>query len=51
LMAQTHHRLGEEMARLEGRYAHVHRETIGTRHDDATGEAWLHGCFEYTLYR
>ena len=51
LMAQTRHRLTEEIARLVGRYAHVREESIDTRHDDATGEAWLHGRFGYTLYR
>jgi hypothetical protein len=51
LMARTRHRLGEEIARLGGRYAHVYKETIDTRHDEATGEAWLRGRFEYTLYR
>lgn len=51
LMAQTRHRLAEEIARLGGRYVHVRTESIDTRHDDATGEAWLHGRFEYTLYR
>ena len=51
LMAETRRRLGEEMARLGGRYVHVREESIDTRHDDATGEAWLHGRFGYTLYR
>ena len=51
LMSRTRHRLAEEIARLGGRYAHVRTESIDTRHDDATGEAWLHGRFEYTLYR
>ena len=51
LMSQTDHRLVEEIARLGGRYAHVRTESIDTHHDDATGEAWLHGRFEYTLYR
>ena len=51
LMAQTRHRLTEEMARLGGRYVHVREESIDTRHDDATGETWLHGRFGYTLYR
>ena len=51
LMAQTRHRLTEEMARLGGRYVHIRQESIDTRRDDATGEAWLHGRFEYTLYR
>lgn len=51
LMAQARHRLIEEMARLGGRYVHVRQEAIEPHHDDATGEAWLHGRFGYTLYR
>jgi hypothetical protein len=51
LMAQTRHRLAEEIARLGGRYAHIREESIDARHDDATGETWLHGRFGYTLYR
>ena len=51
LMAETRRRLGEEMVRLGGRYVHVREESIDTKHDDATGEAWLHGRFGYTLYR
>jgi hypothetical protein len=51
LIAQTRERLAEETARLGGRYAHVLDESIDTRHDAATGEAWLHGRFTYMLYR
>ncbi len=51
LMTQTRERLAEEIARLGGRYAHVLGESIGTRHDAVTGEAWLHGRFTYMLYR
>jgi hypothetical protein len=51
LMANAAARLGQEIARLGGDYAHVHDESIETRHDDATGEAWLYGCFSYMLYR
>jgi hypothetical protein len=51
LMAQTRLRLAEEISRLGGRYARVREESIDTRHDDSTGEAWLHGRFGYTLYR
>ena len=36
---------GNEITRLGGHYAHVHDESINTRHDEAAGEAWLHGCF------
>jgi hypothetical protein len=51
LMANARIRLGEEMARLGGRCAHVLRESIETHHNPATGEVWLHGCFTYELYR
>jgi hypothetical protein len=44
-------RLEQEIARLDGQYAHILDETIDTRHDGATGEAWLHGRFTYMLYR
>jgi hypothetical protein len=50
-MASAHGRLAQEIARLGGDYAHVHDESIDTRHDDATGEAWLHGRFSYMLFR
>jgi hypothetical protein len=51
LMANTHARLAQEIARLGGHYAHVSDESIDARHDDAAGEAWLHGRFSYMLYR
>jgi hypothetical protein len=51
LMANTRARLTDEIARLGGRYAHVLGESIDTRHDESTGEAWLHGTFTYMLYR
>jgi hypothetical protein len=51
LMANAKTRLREEIARLGGRCAHVLSESIETRHNPATGEAWLHGCFTYMLYR
>lgn len=50
LMAQAAERVAVEVTRLGGRYAHVHGESIGARHDDAAGEAWLHGTFTYVLY-
>ena len=40
-----------EVARLGGDFAHVHDEVIVPKHDDAAGEAWLHGRFSYMLYR
>ena len=51
LMTNTHARLAQEIARLGGDYAHVHEESIDSRHDYALGEAWLHGRFSYMLYR
>jgi hypothetical protein len=51
LMAQAGRRLEQEIARLGGHYAHVHDESIDSRHDDALNEAWLHGRFTYVLYR
>jgi hypothetical protein len=51
LMANARERLREEIARLGGRYAHVLHESIEPRHDAGAGEAWLHGCFTYMLYR
>ena len=46
----TRARLEQEVARLGGLYAHVVEESIDSRRDDATGEAWLHGRFGYVLY-
>jgi hypothetical protein len=51
LMAQAHTRLQQEVLRLGGDYAHVLDEFIDSRHDDVTGETWLHGRFVYMLYR
>jgi hypothetical protein len=50
LMAQTAVRLEQEIARMGGTYAHVLAESIDPRHDDISGEAWLHGRFTYMLY-
>jgi hypothetical protein len=50
LMARTETRLLQEIARLSGDYAHVHDEYIVPKHNDATGESWLHGRFTYMLY-
>ena len=51
LMSNVRARLAQEIARLGGHYAHVHDESIEPHHDDAAGEAWLHGRFSYMLYR
>ena len=44
-------RMTQELRRFGGRFAHVLDESIDSRHDGATGEAWLHGRFTYVLYR
>jgi hypothetical protein len=51
LMATAERRVVQEVARLGGHFAHVHDEVIVPKHDDAAGEAWLHGRFSYVLYR
>jgi hypothetical protein len=51
LMANAENRLVQEVSRLGGHFAHVHDEAIDPKHDDAAGEAWLHGRFSYMLYR
>jgi hypothetical protein len=51
LMTQARIRLEQEVARLEGHYAHVFDEAIDIRRDEAKGETWLRGRFSYVLYR
>jgi len=51
LTANAAARVVQEIARLGGDFAHVLNESIDSRHDDAAGEAWLHGRFVYVLYR
>lgn len=51
LMAEARTRLEQEIGRLGGDYAHVLRESIDARHNDAIGEAWLHGRFDYMLFK
>ena len=51
LMAATHARLNQEIARLGGHFAHVLHESIDSRHDDVANEAWLRGRFTYVLYQ
>lgn len=51
LMAHTRSRLEEEILRLGGKYAHVLYESVDSRHDGATNTSWLHGRFDYVLYR
>jgi hypothetical protein len=51
LMRQARQRLEQEVRRQGGSCAHVLSESVDSRHDGASNEAWLHGCFTYVLYR
>jgi hypothetical protein len=51
LMSQARIRLKQEVRRLGGNYAHVLHESVDSKHEALTGEAWLHGRFTYMLYR
>ena len=51
LMERTRARLEQEVARLDGRFAHVLTESIDSKRDDVANEAWLHGRFTCVLYR
>ncbi len=51
LMDAAQRRLTQEISRLGGDCAHVLSEAVDTRHDDISGESWLHGRFTYVLYR
>ena len=51
LMVHACARIEQEVARLEGLYAHVLNESIDVRRNDQTSRAWLHGQFRYVLYR
>lgn len=51
LMRTASDRLGREVARLGGDYAHVLSETVDSHHDPVKNEAWLAGRFDYVLYR
>jgi hypothetical protein len=51
LMDKAEARLMQEISRLGGDCAHVHGESITPKHDDTTGESWLHGRVTYALLR
>lgn len=51
LMAVAEKRVQQEIARLGGGFAHIYAEQIDAKRTDASGEAWLHGRFRFTLYR
>ena len=47
LMIQVRMRLDQEIIRLGGDYAHVLSESVDSKHDPVSGEAWLHGRLTY----
>jgi hypothetical protein len=51
LMSAVGSRLEQEIERLGGRYAHVLNESVDSKRNDVTNEAWLHGTFTYVVYR
>jgi hypothetical protein len=51
LMANVSTKLEQEVSRLGGHYAHVLVESVDSKHNDVTNEAWLHGNFSYMAYR
>ena len=51
LMDHARERLHQEVERLGGSCAHVLSESVDARHNDNTGEAWLHGSFRYMLFK
>ena len=51
LMANAGARIEQEVGRLGGTCAHVLDESVNSRSNDVTHEAWLHGRFRYMLYR
>jgi hypothetical protein len=51
LMAKASTRVMQEVNRLGGDSAHVLNESVDSKHDPATGDAWLHGRFDCMVYR
>lgn len=51
VMDQARTRLEQELARLGGDFAHVLDESVDSKHDPVTNEAWLHGIFTCMFYR
>jgi hypothetical protein len=51
LMEQARLRMEQELGRLGGDYGHVFDEAIESRRDDFKNETWLHGRFDYVVYR
>lgn len=50
LMGRVATRVDGELQRGGGAYAHVLNETVNSKRNDITNEAWLHGSFTYVVY-
>ena len=51
LMRSAEERMHQELQRLGGDYAHIVGESVDSKHDGHTDEGWLHGRFDYVMYR
>ena len=51
LMTQANERLEQEVGRLGGTCGHVLDESVDSRHDPVSGQAWLHGRFTCVVYK
>jgi hypothetical protein len=51
LMSNAALRLEQEIRRCGGKYAHVLSESVDSKRNEVTNEAWLHGTFTYVVYR
>jgi len=51
LMTNAHERIEQELKRLGGDCAHVLDQSVDSRSDDRTSEAWIHGHFTYMLFK
>jgi hypothetical protein len=51
LMATARVRIAQEANRLGGNCAHVLNESVDSKHDAVSSEAWLHGSFDCMVYR
>ena len=51
LMVQASARVLQEAHRMGGTCAHILNETVDSRHDPVSGQAWLHGTFVCAICR
>lgn len=51
LLRELDGRIRQELTRLGGHYAHIRGESIDSKHDMHTDQGWLHGRFDYVIYK